>query len=98
MAWAKRGKIANAGRRYGYAHKQERARRVAASTPATPCSRCGRPLGSDTREWHLPHDETGTAYLPGLWHGACNRAEGSVRGSRIGIARQKRARFERDEW
>lgn len=94
------------GTKYGAAHQAERKRRVAQSSPATPCScpgqglggckhhtgPCGQPLGTNTREWHLPHDTTGTQWLPGLWCGPCNRSEAASRGARITNAKRKAQR------
>ena len=91
------------GSKYGAAHKTERARRLKTSTPSTPCScpgqglggckhhtgPCGKPLGPNTTEWHLPHNTAGTAYLPGMWCGPCNRSEAASRGARKTNAQRK---------
>ena len=73
-------------------HKAERARRVAAASALTPCGYCGRPLGPNTREWHVPHDPQRN-YLPGLWHGACNRTEAARRGALLANAKRKKQRI-----
>lgn len=70
-------------------HRTERARRVAAHTPASPCSRCHRPLGPITSAWHLPHRADRQGYEPGLWCADCNRREAASRGARIANARRK---------
>lgn len=86
MTWAK-GK----GRqpKYGPEHQAERKRRLAVVKPGDPCGYCRRPLGPDTRQWHLPHNAAGTGYLPGMWCAPCNRSEGAQRGARIANARRK---------
>lgn len=76
-------------------HRAERKARVAASTPATPCTYCRRPLGENRREWHLPHNPARTGYEPGLAHGVCNRREAATRGARIANARRHARRVRR---
>lgn len=83
---------AEQARRKKYAspeHQQTRKHRVAAATPLTLCTRCGKPLGPSTREWHVPHAPNGVDYLPGLWCGPCNRSEAASRGARVANARRK---------
>lgn len=73
-------------RRKDYAspeHRQTRAARVAAHTPASPCSRCGMALGPDRSKWHLPHNAARTGYEPGLWCASCNRREAASRGAKV---------------
>ena len=78
MAWAK-PKRSTEQRGYGTAHRAERARRVARTTPLTPCGSCGKPLGPDTSRWHIPHNDTRTDYLPGMWCVTCNIRDGRTR-------------------
>lgn len=78
------------GSRYGAEHQAERRRRVNVTVFAgDPCGYCGRPLPVDTTSWHLPHNTTGTGYLPGMWHRACNQREAAVRGARMVNARRR---------
>lgn len=59
-------------RGYGAAHRHKaRARAIAQATPATPCARCGQPLGDAYRSAHLDHTDDRQGYL-GLSHAACN--------------------------
>ncbi|MCW2522881.1 MAG: hypothetical protein JWO63_1216 [Frankiales bacterium] len=92
--WARKNQRtpAELARRAKYAsaeHREQRKQRVAAATPSTPCSRCGRPLGPNRSRWHLPHDTTGTRYLPGLWCAPCNLSEAASRGARTRNAQAK---------
>jgi hypothetical protein len=88
VAFAK-PKASSSARGYGYAHQQERKRRVAQHTPASPCGNCGRPLGTDTRRWHLPHTADRSGYLPGLHCAHCNLRDGAQRGARKTNAQRK---------
>lgn len=72
-------KTAAAG--YGYAHQQERARRLRTLTPHDLCGYCRLPLGDNRRAWALPHNPTRTGYLPGMWHRHCNNIDGARRGN-----------------
>lgn len=96
----KRNTPAEQQRARDYASPQHRAirkARIAAATPQTPCGYCGQPLGPNTTEWHVPHD-TNRNYLPGLWHGACNRKEAARRGARIRNALNKARRVTTLTW
>lgn len=79
-------------RGYGAEHRAERNRRVAERTPASPCSRCGKSLGHNTSDWHLPHNPSRTGYEPGMWCAPCNRSEGYLRGGAKGRASQQAKR------
>lgn len=79
------------GAKYGTEHQAERRARLAYVKPGHPCGYCGRPLPADTSTWHLPHNASGTGYLPGMWHRACNIREAAIRGARIVNARRDRA-------
>lgn len=82
-------KASSAARGYGAEHRRERDQRMTYVTPFDPCGYCYRPLGPPygvdgagkrTSLWHLPHNRSRTGYLPGMWHGSCNRIEGAVAG------------------
>lgn len=79
MPWANNRPPANT-RGYGPEHQAERRRRLPLYTPDDACGWCHLPLGENRREWHLPHNRTRTGYLPGFWHGRCNRSEGAQAG------------------
>ncbi len=87
-------KASATARGYNAAHIAERKRRLRQHTPASPCTRCGRPLGPNTSAWHLPHNPTRTSYEPGLWCERCNRREGYLRGGAKGRASQKAKRVQ----
>lgn len=73
----KRG--SQAGRGYGYAHKQRRAaeaRRVAAGEAF--CSRCGRWIHPLAR-WHLDHNDEDRSVYYGPTHASCNVAAANKR-------------------
>lgn len=76
-------------------HRAERKARLAAHTPASPCTYCGLPLGSNRREWHVPHNPSRTGYEPGLVHGRCNRREAAIRGARTANAQRHARRVRR---
>lgn len=78
---------------YGYAHQQERTRRLRVTSPHDPCGYCGHPLGENQRLWALPHNAQRTAYLPGFWHKRCNDLDGAKRGN----ARQRAKRQPRGQ-
>ncbi len=63
----------------GYDRTHERARRRALlrANAASPCARCGQPLGPNYRTAHLDHTDDRSGYL-GLSHAACNTAAGGV--------------------
>lgn len=69
-------------------HQAIRKQRVATSTPLTPCGYCDKPLGPNTRDWHVPHNPDRT-YAPGLWHATCNRKEAASRGARAANAKRQ---------
>lgn len=101
------------GARYGAKHQAMRRALAAATTPASPCCRCGHPLGSQHRVdgrgrkvglWHLDHAEDGT-YL-GFSHGErcrvcgvkCNVSAGARKGAAT-VNRRRRSPFQpRREW
>lgn len=93
MAWSNsKGR----GTKYGAEHLAARKVWLQQTTPASPCVRCGRPLGPSQRVdargrtiglWHLDHAENG-GYL-GFSHGSCNVSAGSSKGARIANARRK---------
>lgn len=74
---------------YDSRHAAEARRRSKALTEHDPCGWCHRPLGprqrinpkTGRREglWHLPHNASRTAYLPGMWHARCNVREAAIR-------------------
>lgn len=85
------------GTKYGSSHAKQRAAALPFITPATPCVRCGHPLGPEhviirgrkVGRWHYDHDEHGS-YL-GFSHGEpcsycgrrCNVRAGAQKGARI---------------
>ena len=85
------------GTKYDGQHVKTRTAALARTTPATPCVRCGHPLGPEHTwrngrkigRWHWDHAETG-GYL-GFSHGTpcavcgmnCNVRAGSQKGARI---------------
>jgi hypothetical protein len=71
------------------AHKDERAKRVAAHTPSSPCTYCRRPLGPNRSDWHLPHKPDRSGYEPGLACAPCNRKEAARRGAQAANAKRK---------
>ncbi|HEX8509732.1 MAG TPA: hypothetical protein VF635_09600, partial [Propionibacteriaceae bacterium] len=61
MSWRSgRTKRSTTASGYGAAHQAERKRRLPLYTATDPCGYCGRPLGQDRRQWHLPHNEQRT--------------------------------------
>lgn len=86
------------GAKYGSEHQAERRLRLTYIKPGDPCGYCGRPLPVNTSTWHLPHNTTGTAYLPGMWHRTCNQREAAIRGARIVNARRKAQRTTSRTW
>lgn len=79
------------GSKYGADHQTERRARVGVTVfPGDPCGYCLQPLPANTSTWHLPHNPSGTAYLPGMWHAACNIREAAQRGARIVNGRRNR--------
>jgi hypothetical protein len=74
---------------YNREHEAVRRGLLATSTPATPCWRCGFPLGPDPSRIDLGHRDDGPGWA-GLEHSKCNRAAGG----RLGAAR-RRARADR---
>jgi hypothetical protein len=57
-------------RGYGWQHQQRKAQDEAITTPATPCPRCGLPLGPPP--WDQGHTDDRTGYQ-GPTHRRCNR-------------------------
>jgi hypothetical protein len=83
MAWrGPRPKAKTVARGYGAEHVAERRRRLPYYTAASPCGRCGRPLGPNRSNWHLPHNDQRTGYYPGFWCADCNRKDGARKGNR----------------
>jgi hypothetical protein len=77
---------------YGSAHEAIRKAMLATSGPATPCARCGKPLGPDPSQVDLGHRDDGPGYN-GLECAKCNRAAGGRKGAeRRQERRQERAR------
>lgn len=73
---------------YGAAHQRERKRRLRHTTAADRCGYCQCPLGPERlpgdkqSRWALPHNDTRTGYLPGMWHKFCNDSDGGKRSRR----------------
>jgi hypothetical protein len=72
-------------------HRSIRRALLAVSTPATPCWRCGRPLGRDPSRIDLGHRDDGPGWA-GLEHDTCNRAAGARKGNAMRRARRERSR------
>ena len=75
---------------YDREHEAVRRALLAASTPATPCWRCGRPLGTDRSRIDLGHRDDGPGWA-GLEHDICNRAAGARKGNALRRARRERS-------
>jgi hypothetical protein len=74
---------------YDRTHQAVRRALLAASTPATPCWRCGFPLGPDPRRIHLGHRDDGPGWA-GLEHEKCSTKAGARKGNQW--RRQRRER------
>jgi hypothetical protein len=76
---------------YDREHEAVRRALLAASSPSTPCWRCGRPLGADPSKVDLGHRDDGPGWA-GLEHARCNRRAGSYKGAALRRARRERSR------
>jgi hypothetical protein len=76
---------------YDRTHEAGRRALLAASTPATSCWRCGRPLGPDPSRIDLGHRDDGPGWA-GLEHDTCNRAVGARKGNARRRTRRERSR------
>jgi hypothetical protein len=74
---------------YDREHQAVRRALLAASTPATPCWRCGFPLGPDPRRIHLGHRDDGPGWA-GLEHERCSTAAGARKGNERRRLRRER--------
>jgi hypothetical protein len=76
---------------YDREHEAVRRALLAASTPATLCWRCRRPLGPDPSRIDLGHRDDGSGWA-GLEHDTYNRAAGARKGNARRRARRERSR------
>jgi hypothetical protein len=74
---------------YDRTHEAVRRALLAASTTATPCWRCGFPLGPDPGRVDLGHRDDGPGWA-GLEHRRCNRQAGARKGNQRRRARRER--------
>jgi hypothetical protein len=70
---------ATTARGYGWQHQKLRAQLLATYNPASPCWRCGFPLGPIPQLLDLGHHDGDKGRYAGLEHSRCNRSAGGRR-------------------